>query len=153
MLKLISEENLKSELRTYQISFLVSLPLALFGIFGLLVFGLTMWEVVIPGQRVSPPKNVDTFSEFTKVMPEPNKVTIIEISGNTYIVVVGGVRKPLPSDYPIYVFDKRGKIISWTIDSGDAGENHPYHKYFSKPDLTREVSLQEALEFVSKKDK
>lgn len=134
---------------TYRTLFFVSLPFAFIGLCGLLALAFAIWESVVPGQKVSLPDDVETLSRFVETMPQPSKISIIDISGNTYIVVIGGVRRPLPSGDPVYIFDRHGRLISWTFDTGDAGEGHPYHKYFRRAENSRDVSIEEALQFVS----
>lgn len=54
-------------------------------------------------------------------MPPPVGVRLFERRGREYLEVVG--RPPpawtLPSEPPGYVFEKSGRLVSWTYDRGD----------------------------------
>jgi hypothetical protein len=97
--------------------------------------------------KLALPSHVDTLAEFSAEMPKPEKVIVFEKNGSSYVEVIG-VRPgfpSVPSGPPAYIFDSTGHISYWTVDVGDTSE---YWENWQNRANSREVSIQDALEFV-----
>jgi hypothetical protein len=74
-------------------------------------------------KRLSPPG--DTLADFLAGMPEPREWRVISVEGKEYLVAHGEMRHLLtgPSGAAAYIFDRAGRLVVWTPDTGDAGED------------------------------
>ncbi|HEX8735835.1 MAG TPA: hypothetical protein VF721_10955 [Pyrinomonadaceae bacterium] len=143
-------EKLERDLKNYRRWFFIALPFALLGGFFVCVVGAAIVKEFVFNQKVSLSGDVDTIAEFAEKMPAPEKIVVAERNGCRYFFVYGSTRVLLASGAPVYVFDSQGNLIIWSGDTGDAGENHPWWKYFSKSTSIKTVSLQEAVETAAK---
>ena len=100
--------------------------------------------------KVALPSNVLTLADFATRMPRPEKVIAFERNGASYFELIGR-RRPsfptVPSGPPAYIFDSTGHIRYWTTDTGDSRE---YWEDWQNRSNTRQISLQEALNSVSR---
>ena len=100
--------------------------------------------------KLALPNHVDTLAEFSAEMPKAEKVIVFEKNGSSYVEVIGrrpsGPGVPVPSGPPVYIFDSKGHIRYWTLDSGDTTE---YWKDWQNRANSREISMKVALEFVN----
>jgi hypothetical protein len=100
--------------------------------------------------KVALPSDVLTLSEFATRMPTPEKVIAFERNGSSFFEVIGRPRPSfptVPSGPPAYIFDSTGHISYWTIDIGDSP---PYWEDWQNRSNSREVSMREALNSVSR---
>ena len=71
--------------------------------------------------RNSLPESVTTYHQFLETMPEPAELELVKVSGHSYLLVIGPLAGglALPSGPPAYVFDSTGRLVAWTLDSGE----------------------------------
>ncbi len=69
--------------------------------------------------RVIPPKRVTTLATYLRWRPDTHKFTL---ANDEYLRVFGGGAGLLPSGPAAYVFDRTGRMVDWTPDSGDDDE-------------------------------
>ena len=71
--------------------------------------------------RNSLPKSVTTYQQFLSSMPEPAELELVQVRGDSYLLVIGPLARglALPSGPPAYVFDSTGRLVAWTLDSGE----------------------------------
>ena len=143
-------ESLNKKLKAYKKWFIITVPFALLGCFGVGFIGVSIFNELVLGNRVRLSDDVDTIAEFAQKMPLPEKVEIAERNGCKYFFVVGSSRMILPSGPPVYAFDRQGKLITWISDVAEVGERHPWWNYYDKATRIREVSIQEAIEVSAK---
>jgi hypothetical protein len=85
--------------------------LALFVVMAVLI---AHWkESVAPGG--------DTLAECLQKMPEPARTEVFTQDGQDYLLLQGESQAfpRFPSGPPMYVFDRTGRLVDWTTDSGD----------------------------------
>ena len=99
--------------RVRRIVLAMSLPAALF-------FGWLGSELYY-SNRNSLPESVTNYQQFLTSMPEPAKLALVQVRGDSYLLVTGPLSRglALPSGPPVYVFDSSGRLVTWTLDSGD----------------------------------
>ena len=76
---------------------------------------------------VRPPDGVDTYAEYRTSMKAPTRACLVQTHGEEFLVALG----PWPWDMgssgpPAYVFDRCGRMVEWTEDTGD-------HSVLGKP--------------------
>ena len=116
-----------------------------------LVVGFPIGSGFYQRRKLALPGHVHTLAEFSANMAKPEKVVVFEKDGSSYVEVIGRrprpryLAVPVPSGPPAYIFDSTGQIKYWTVDLGDTAE---YSEVWQNRTDSREVSIQEALEFV-----
>lgn len=78
--------------------------------------------LVVQSYRSQIPRGT-TFAEATPHLPEPMQYRIFTKDGQEYLAVFGPMQvvpPRFPSGDPVYVFDRNGKLLDWTSDSGDS---------------------------------
>ena len=91
----------------------------------LLIIGIpsTVWVGnEIYHARTSNPGHLTTYLEYRERMPPAKGAWIMKREGTNYYAALGPIRAPLalPSGPPIYVFDSKGMMVDWTLDSGES---------------------------------
>lgn len=87
----------------------------------------------------------ETLAGHFELMPEPEEIRLFEKNWKEYLAIVGPLRGTvLPSSgNPVYVFDKDGKLVAWTTDSGD--DTHFSERWggvFNGKKVDRETAMQ-----------
>jgi hypothetical protein len=103
---------------TMRVTRKIVLPVALLGSF------LAYWigSEVTYAQRISP-RGISTASDFVLRFGEPERVRLLSHGGQVFYEFTG----PLPSSWmlapvsapPAYVFDERGRFVTWCRDPGE----------------------------------
>jgi len=107
-----------------------------------------LWESHREFQALAPPINVTTIDEFSKSMPPPQHLRLIDaidVSGKQLIAWSGDLAGPLslPSGRACYLFDNRGQLIDWQPETGDGG---PVDDVIRTSKVVRTLTLAEALQ-------
>lgn len=66
-----------------------------------------------------PPWSVRTLDDFRKWRPQYDQALRIESAGPPYYLVLGEKARMLASGPSGYVFDARGLLVGWILDTGD----------------------------------
>ena len=96
-------------------------------------------------QQVKPASPNMTITEFSSQMPSPQKLAIVEHDGVRYIVWIGRYPRSIvpASGPPCYVFDADGKLVDWSLDTGD---DHKLAHFFDEASWKEdEVNLESLL--------
>jgi hypothetical protein len=84
------------------------------------VLGVWIGAELLLQRRAVPPPNVRTFDGFLAWRPRTEFFRVHQIRGNEFLEALGpGAGILLPSGPAGYVFDRSGRMIDWTHDSGD----------------------------------
>jgi hypothetical protein len=70
-------------------------------------------------ERTVPPRSVTTFAAFARWQPSPRDIEIIQQGGKDYLLALGPGGGLLPSGPSGYVFDRSGRLVDWSSDTGD----------------------------------
>jgi hypothetical protein len=71
-------------------------------------------------RRAAPPAHVKTLDSFLKWQPGSHPAVVRRFGGSDHLVILGPLMGLLPSGPSAYAFDRSGRLIEWTADSGDA---------------------------------
>ena len=90
------------------------------------------------------PDSVTTYRDFLETMPQPARVAIVSVDGQSYLEVNGPLPRGLafPSGPPVYVFDSGGDLVAWTYDSGD---DSAFQSTWKSPEQRQIISATQAL--------
>ena len=90
------------------------------------------------------PDSVTTYREFLEKMPQPARVAIVSVDGQSYLEVAGPLPRSLavPSGPPVYIFDTGGELVAWTHDFGDDGA---FQSIWESPDRRELITATQAL--------
>jgi hypothetical protein len=67
----------------------------------------------------NPPFNVRTLDDFRKWRPRYDQAVKLESGGTVYYLVYGEKARMLASGPSGYLFDARGNLLGWVLDTGD----------------------------------
>ena len=98
--------------------------------------------IFIFGPRLEPPDSVNTFEDYLSWRPRTEEIFELTLNEGDYLLVFGPERGIMASVPSAYIFDERGILFDWTVDSGDDPEflrRWPYTQHNS-----RGVGLHEA---------
>jgi hypothetical protein len=70
-------------------------------------------------RSAEPPWAVRTLADFRKWRPQHDQALKLESGGFTYYLVFGERSRVLASGKSGYLFDERGNLIGWVLDTGD----------------------------------
>ena len=70
-------------------------------------------------RAAEPPWEVRTLADFRKWRPQYDQALRLESGGITYYLVFGEHSRVLASGKSGYLFDERGHLIGWVLDTGD----------------------------------
>jgi hypothetical protein len=70
-------------------------------------------------RRAKPPEGVQDFRAFMRWRPETNRFFLHAVDGQEFLEAVGPSAGVVPSGPSGYVFDRSGRLIDRTMDSGD----------------------------------
>jgi hypothetical protein len=73
-----------------------------------------------PWKQFLPPDGMETIEDLVADQPETTCFAPVEFDGKNYIVWVGRARGPIVSGPPVCVFDERGRLVDWSVDTGDS---------------------------------
>ena len=88
---------------------------------GLLALPILWMKYQDAGLRRSaePPWEVRTLMDFRKWRPQHDQALKLESGGFIYYLVFGERSRVLASGKSGYLFDERGNLIGWVLDTGD----------------------------------
>lgn len=88
---------------------------------GLLALPILWMKYQDAGLRrvAEPPWEVRTLADFRKWRPQYDQALKLESGGFTYYMVFGERSRVLASGKSGYLFDERGNLIGWVLDTGD----------------------------------
>jgi hypothetical protein len=88
---------------------------------GLLALPILWMKYQDAGLRRSaePPWEVRTLTDFRKWRPQHDQAMKLESGGFIYYLVFGERSRVLASGKSGYLFDERGNLIGWVLDTGD----------------------------------
>jgi hypothetical protein len=113
----------------------------LLAVFVALIF---LWAVTTPGNL---PRDVDTLGRFQKRMPHPEQIWLRNVQGRDVFVVIGPRDiQSLSFGPPLYIFDRRGRLLSWVYDAGDDADNFQLWAYTAKDGKL--LTMDDALELI-----
>lgn len=75
----------------------------------------------VRSREVTPPDGVDTYEEWKNIMRPPISADLIEKDSVEYLILRARDRfgpLVLASGPPAYAFDRAGRLVDWTKDSG-----------------------------------
>ena len=106
------------------------------------LFFFLRWEM----EAVRPPSGVNRLSNFAARMPTPQRIAVVQDSGDDLIVWIGSKDSLvfLASGPPCYVFDRRGELVRWVPETGEGGD---VDALCSRAWRAEPISLESALEF------
>lgn len=120
------------------------LPLALL-LLGML--GIYVGFEVVGSRRVTPPASVQDFDGFMKWNASPREIQIVGPAGADHLLILGDNAGLLPSGPSAYVFDKHGKLVTWTPDIGDSPAS--MQAWLPSPGIAgRTVTVAEARQWI-----
>ena len=96
----------------------VEILLMLLGVLGIAIIAMRVQDHGLR-EGVSPPWSVRTLEDFRKWRPQYEQAVRLEYEGTTYFLVFGERARILASGPSSYLFDARGNLIGWTLDTGD----------------------------------
>ncbi len=67
----------------------------------------------------NPPLNIRTLDDFRKWRPRYDQAVKLESGGTVYYLVYGEKARTLASGPSGYLFDARGNLLGWVLDTGD----------------------------------
>lgn len=70
-------------------------------------------------RAAEPPLEVRTVADFRKWRPQYEQAVRVEAGGSTYYLVFGERARMLASGPSGYLFDARGNLLGWVLDTGD----------------------------------
>jgi hypothetical protein len=70
-------------------------------------------------RAVEPPRSLQTLDDFRKWRPQYESAFRTEAGGSAYYLVHGERARALASGPSGYVFDERGNLVGWILDTGD----------------------------------
>jgi len=101
-------------------------------------------------RRVVPPPSVRTFDQFLAWRPLTEHFCIHAIRGDDFLEALGsGAGVLLPSGPAGYVFDRSGRMIEWTRDSGDDSR---YQAQWRESHPRRWISRQQAVDWLNRRE-
>jgi len=71
-------------------------------------------------RAAEPPPSVRTLDDFRKWRPHFDQAIKLETRGMVYYLIFGEKARLLASGPSGYVFDARGTLVGWILDTGDA---------------------------------
>lgn len=74
---------------------------------------------VLAARRITPSADVRSLESFFAWQPGSHRAVLRERGGDEHLVVFGPLTGLAPSGPPAYVFDRSGRLVEWTRDSGD----------------------------------
>jgi hypothetical protein len=89
---------------------------------GILSLAMVFWVLLAATEikRLSPPPGVNTLIEFAAVMPPPRRLAMVNVAKEERIVWIGESGTwSLPSGPACYVFDRSGRLLEWSAETGD----------------------------------
>jgi len=120
--------------RTFRIQIILLLTAGAF-------FFLWIGYTFTAAQRAVPPPDVRRWEDYLAEMPQPRSFMLIQMfTGEEFLLAVGPKPKtPFAKGPPMYVFDREGRMIDWTADSGEDAD-------FTKQwiDLTMQEEIEQA---------
>lgn len=89
---------------------------------GIASLAIVFWVLLAAAEikRLSPPPGVNTLIKFAAVMPPPRRLAMITEAKEERIVWIGAAGTwSLPSGSACYVFDRSGRLVEWSAETGD----------------------------------
>jgi hypothetical protein len=96
----------------------VQVVLMLVGLLALPIFWMNYEDGELR-RAAQPPWEVRTLADFRKWRPQHDQALKLESGGFTYYLVFGERSRVLASGKSGYLFDERGNLIGWVLDTGD----------------------------------
>lgn len=96
----------------------IEIALMLAGVLGLCAAWMIYRDAVLK-QAVEPPWSVRTLDDFRKWRPQYDQAVKLEAAGSVYYLIRGEKARLLASGPSGYLFDARGNLVSWILDTGD----------------------------------
>ena len=110
----------------------------------ILLTGILVYDA-IAARKAVPPPHVKTLSSFLDWRPGPHYGYVKRIQNRDHLVVLGDFAGMIPSGPAAYVFDKSGRLLDWTVDSGD---DHDFQQKWQPSELHVEVDRDFAAQWV-----
>jgi hypothetical protein len=110
--------------------------------FAALLAGWATFAAVEIG-KLRPPN--EFLADFRAAMPEPREWRTFSKDDTKYLAAFGPARSPItfPSTEPVYVFDRTGRLVAWTLDEGDDPNFHRrWPAAFASEKVTRDVAAE-----------
>jgi len=98
--------------------------------------------------RLEPSTDTQTLAAFAERMPPPSRLALADAEGGRYVVWIGDWPQAFVSGPPCYVFDSSGRLVDWSVDTGD---DHHLIYFCHLAGYNREISLDDALAFTAVK--
>lgn len=97
-------------------------------------------------QSLKPPEGDVGIEQFAAAMPLPERVTLVDHDGRTYIAWFGELAwLSLPSGPSYYLFDESGRLVDWVPETGDGDR---ISDMLDAAEHRRHISVEEALSIV-----
>jgi len=79
------------------------------------------WACEVHHARKSNADGIETYRQYRESLPPPESVLKLRVGEGEFYALSGpvSVLLALSSGPPVYIFDSEGKLLDWTLDSGD----------------------------------
>jgi hypothetical protein len=108
------------------------------------LLGAGIGTEVLCHHRTVPPSGLQTLDGYLSWRPNSDRFLIHSIGGKEFLEALGPGGGVLPSGPAGYVFDRSGRMVDWTHDSGD---DSGFQQKWRSPGKRRDASRSEATQW------